>query len=601
MATLDDILISVGIRDNTGGPSQRIQQRMDAIRESSNNLGRSLSKLLTTLPAMAPAFAGASVAAGALASTVGGAVVATGALYAAMKPQIGLVQENAEAAQKLADAQETAARKKALADKLSAEGSDLAGKAQKAAASAALAAADAQAAYERQTAGIPKSTADSALALAKLKTTYEEWSTSLAGDTMPIFTSGLNTLRTIIPKLTPLVKGAASIFRELMQQVEKKVQTKAFDDFMKRLTDWSLGGLRKTIDGIGAIYDKIAAFVLSDGFQQFLDMGGESGQNIADILQKLGQFMAEFIEAAGPLAGLSFYVLQVLADALNAIPRDLLEILAPTILSIAIAMRLWNAALAIYAAYQTLANIAANGFPAVWIMAAIVGLIALIVTLWKKNETFRRIVTQAWNAVKSAVLSVVNWFRDKAWPWMKGVWDNIANGARSAVEGVKETFNDVVDWFGGLPGRIAAAGRGMWDSVQDGLKQALNGAIYVINQGIWFINDKLIGNANRIPGVDIPFIPYIPYLAKGGITTGPTMAMIGEGREQEAVLPLSKLQHLLDVNAATALATARTPRVEPAQTRLLFELRGGSRAFREFFQESVRSTAGGDVVKFAEG
>jgi hypothetical protein len=35
-------------------------------------------------------------------------------------------------------------------------------------------------------------------------------------------------------------------------------------------------------------------------------------------------------------------------------------------------------------------------------------------------------------------------------------------------------------------------------------------------------------------------------LAQGGIATGPTLAMIGEGLEQEAVLPLSKLQALLD-------------------------------------------------------
>ncbi|MCM1941767.1 hypothetical protein NC239_26570 [Streptomyces sp. G3] len=572
MATLDDILISVGIRDNTGGPSQRIQQRMDSLEESGKSLGKSLAGALSLGPALAPAAA----AAGALASTVGGAAVAAGALYAAIIPQVGAVSDASAAYDKYKDA-------------VAASGAN------------SEEAKEALKAYQDQLASMPEATRAASKEFIGLKEDFKGWSDSLAGDTMPVFTSGLQVLRRILPKLTPLVKGAAAIFGNLMDRIKGKVDSPGFDRFMAKMTDWALNSLQKTIDGLVWISEKVAGFVMSEGFQQFLDMGGESGQNIVDILQKLGQFMAEFVDAAGPLAGLSFYVLQVLADALNAIPRDLLEILAPTILSIAIAMRLWNAALAIYAAYQTLANIAANGFPAVWIMAAIVGLIALVVTLWKKNETFRRIVTEAWNAVKRAVLSVVNWFRDKAWPWMKGVWDSIANGARSAVEGVKETFNDVVNWFGRLPGRIAAAGRGMWDSVQDGLKQALNGAIYVINQGIWFINDKLIGNANRIPGVDIPFIPYIPYLAKGGITTGPTMAMIGEGREQEAVLPLSKLQYLLDTNAATALATARTPRVEPAQTRLLFELRGGSRAFREFFQESVRSTAGGDVVKFAEG
>jgi hypothetical protein len=39
---------------------------------------------------------------------------------------------------------------------------------------------------------------------------------------------------------------------------------------------------------------------------------------------------------------------------------------------------------------------------------------------------------------------------------------------------------------------------------------------------------------------DIPQVK-IPRLAEGGIVTGPTLAMIGEGREPEAVIPLSKL------------------------------------------------------------
>ena len=41
-------------------------------------------------------------------------------------------------------------------------------------------------------------------------------------------------------------------------------------------------------------------------------------------------------------------------------------------------------------------------------------------------------------------------------------------------------------------------------------------------------------------------IPTIPALAAGGIATAPTLAMIGEGGEPEAVMPLSKLAALLD-------------------------------------------------------
>jgi hypothetical protein len=37
----------------------------------------------------------------------------------------------------------------------------------------------------------------------------------------------------------------------------------------------------------------------------------------------------------------------------------------------------------------------------------------------------------------------------------------------------------------------------------------------------------------------------IPALAEGGVVTGPTLALIGEGRESEAVIPLSKLNTMM--------------------------------------------------------
>jgi hypothetical protein len=42
----------------------------------------------------------------------------------------------------------------------------------------------------------------------------------------------------------------------------------------------------------------------------------------------------------------------------------------------------------------------------------------------------------------------------------------------------------------------------------------------------------------------------IPGLAQGGIVTGPTLAMVGEGSESEAVMPLSKLNSVLNNGAA---------------------------------------------------
>lgn len=98
--------------------------------------------------------------------------------------------------------------------------------------------------------------------------------------------------------------------------------------------------------------------------------------------------------------------------------------------------------------------------------------------------------------------------------------------------------------------RIQSIFSGIWDGLVSGFKGVINFFISGIN--------ALIGGANKLLSVKIPDwipgggktvgiqLPTIPMLAKGGIATKPTLAMVGEGREHEAILPLSKLQGLLN-------------------------------------------------------
>lgn len=233
-------------------------------------------------------------------------------------------------------------------------------------------------------------------------------------------------------------------------------------------------------------------------------------------------------------------------------------------------------------------------WPIALIIAAVVGLAALIILNW--------------NTIKTWTIKIFN----AVWTWLKGLWDDIIGLFNWAVGMVKTIFFNftplgiiIKNWgaittfvsnqwknIGGIVSgwvkKIGGFFHGMWDGVVSGLKWALNGIIGTLNNGIYGINTLIVG-ANRIPGVNISQIPYIPYLASGGVTTGPTLAMIGEGKEQEAVLPLSKLQGMLNMAGNNG------------QAGVVIEFKGGSRAFREFFQESVRTTSGSSVTKYAEG
>jgi phage-related protein len=265
----------------------------------------------------------------------------------------------------------------------------------------------------------------------------------------------------------------------------------------------------------------------------------------------------------------------------------LVQALVPLVLALA-------AGLAIAAAAQWAMNSAMLAWPGTWIILAILAVVVALVTLWRKNEAFRNFVKGAWSVILGAITGVWNWVK-RNWPLLLGI---LTGPIGLAVLVITRNWDGIVRFFAGIPGRLAALGKGMWSFITDGLKGALNGAIGLVNAGIWTINSELIQNANRIPGVNIPYIPYIPYLAEGGITTGPTMAMIGEGSEDEAVMPLSKLQSVIDMNTAAGARSAS--RMSPAGSGVL-QLRGGSRLFREFLQESVQTTTGGDIIKYVQG
>lgn len=66
----------------------------------------------------------------------------------------------------------------------------------------------------------------------------------------------------------------------------------------------------------------------------------------------------------------------------------------------------------------------------------------------------------------------------------------------------------------------------------------------------------------------------VPGLAEGGVVTGPTLAVVGEGRESEAVLPLSKLNSM--IQGAGTQRVVIEPRVLPSGD-ITFAQREGSR------------------------
>ena len=124
--------------------------------------------------------------------------------------------------------------------------------------------------------------------------------------------------------------------------------------------------------------------------------------------------------------------------------------------------------------------------------------------------------------IQGAVRSVLGHF--------KGLWE----GAKEKVGWVKDKFQDLIDFFKELPERVGRIFSDVWNAMKTGIKSSLN---WIIDKLNWLIG-KLNWIPRHLPGEFWPEIPEIPRLARGGIVTEPTLALLGE-RGPEAVVPLS--------------------------------------------------------------
>lgn len=144
-----------------------------------------------------------------------------------------------------------------------------------------------------------------------------------------------------------------------------------------------------------------------------------------------------------------------------------------------------------------------------------------------------------WTQIQRIYAPVENWFRtifQNAWNSIKNVFAGWGSFFSGLWNNIKNTFKGLGTTLGNAIGGAVKTGI---NSVITLIENTINRAVDLINGAI-----KLI---NKIPGVNVSSLNRLslPRLAEGGITNGPTVAMIGEAGK-EAVLPLENNTEWMD-------------------------------------------------------
>ena len=132
----------------------------------------------------------------------------------------------------------------------------------------------------------------------------------------------------------------------------------------------------------------------------------------------------------------------------------------------------------------------------------------------------------------------------------KGAWENISNIFKNIFDGAKTTLLKLINIIGNI---LVSIGKTAGNIIGNAFKSIVNAVLKtienVLNSPIRAING-LIGVINNVPGINLGYLNTfsLPRLAKGGVISQPTQAIIGEAGK-EAVVPLENNIEWLDILA----------------------------------------------------
>jgi len=351
-----------------------------------------------------------------------------------------------------------------------------------------------------------------------------------------------------LKKVIPVVQDYAAFTGKDMPTASKLLG-KAFLGNTRALKDLGIaykptGDKAKDMAAImGLLNEKVGGFAEKQG-KTAAGTAAILTNQFGEVQEKIGSYLVPALTTLGQ------WIIQTVIPAIS----DLVDWFKVNLLPIIVRVAAWVTGTFVPALKDLAASFMENVWPAIQQVAAMMAenlqpAIAAIADLW--TNTLQPAFVEAWPKIQAVVgviallvagmvlfstkvIGIVVPAIARMVEWVV----KISAKGREVVTTIRDKFLGMVEFFKGLPAKIGSAVSGMWDGIKNSFRGAIN----------WII-DKWNGLSFSLPGADVPGIgqvggfsldtPNIPRLAKGGIVTRPTLALVGEAGP-EAVIPLSR-------------------------------------------------------------
>lgn len=334
-------------------------------------------------------------------------------------------------------------------------------------------------------------------------------------------TSFKNLFRTIVDSFSPIAESVET----LVQRIWTSLQTLWKENLQPMVQ--SIG------DMLAPIIDTLSVFwqALSEIFQSIMDMLGNIWENtihpiiaaIADAISNLASIIKDLWETyIGPVLDHIFESMPEIWDSIQPVIEKIIDIIGGLIELI---LALWNKVL------------------------------APVLNWWVKTfgPEAKRVALLIWDVFKQTFEDIMEYIADLLSAWhgliefivgvFTGDWDRALKGLAEIASSIVNMMIDIVETaINAIISVINALISNLYSKVQDFVNSILDKINAVADFVGYSINITWSGAPPEIGYVNLPRVA----MASGGVVTSPTQALIGEGRYDEAVIPLGNSPQMND-------------------------------------------------------